>query len=67
MGAFVGSRRFFGIRPLKESSSIPTTRSGGALHRIREDVAERIDVIPVQFRVIVTRRPRPGCRRPRVR
>jgi transposase len=35
---------------------------GGALHRIGEDIAERLDVIPAQFRVIVTRRPRYGCR-----
>jgi transposase len=28
---------------------------GGAMHRIGEDVAERLDVIPAQFRVIVTR------------
>ena len=35
---------------------------GGAMHRIGEDVAERLDVIPAQFRVIVTRRPRYGCR-----
>jgi transposase len=35
---------------------------GGALHRIGEDVAERLDVIPAQFRVIVTRRPKYGCR-----
>jgi hypothetical protein len=31
---------------------------GGEMHRIGEDVAERLDVIPAQFRVIVTRRPR---------
>jgi transposase len=35
---------------------------GGAMHRIGEDVAERLDVTPAQFRVIVTRRPRYGCR-----
>ena len=35
---------------------------GGAMHRIGEDVAERLDVIPAQFRVIVTHRPRYGCR-----
>jgi transposase len=35
---------------------------GGAMHRIGEDVAERLDVIPAQFRVIITRRPRYGCR-----
>ncbi|XUR35666.1 Transposase IS66 [Rhizobium leguminosarum bv. trifolii] len=35
---------------------------GGCLHRIGEDVAERLDVIPAQFRVIVTRRPKYACR-----
>ena len=36
---------------------------GDALHAIGEDVSERIDVIPAQFRVIVTRRPKYACRR----
>lgn len=35
---------------------------GGALHQIGEDVAERLDVMPATFRVLVTRRPRYGCR-----
>jgi len=35
---------------------------GGCLHRIGEDTSERLDVIPAQFRVIVTRRPRFACR-----
>ena len=35
---------------------------GGALHVIGEDVAERLDVVPTTFRVLVTRRPRYGCR-----
>jgi transposase len=35
---------------------------GGCLHRIGEDVSERLDVIPAQFRVIVTRRPKYACR-----
>ena len=35
---------------------------GGCLHRIGEDVAERLDVVPAQFRVIVTRRPKYACR-----
>lgn len=35
---------------------------GGAMHRIGEDIAERLDAIPAQFRVIVTRRPKYGCR-----
>jgi len=35
---------------------------GGALHVIGEDRAERLDVIPAQFRVLVTRRPKYACR-----
>ncbi len=35
---------------------------GGALHQIGEDVAERLDVVPITVRVLVTRRPRYGCR-----
>lgn len=35
---------------------------GAALHQIGEDVAERLDVVPTTFRVLVTRRPRYGCR-----
>lgn len=35
---------------------------GGALHIIGEDVSERLDVVPASFRVLVTRRPRYGCR-----
>jgi transposase len=35
---------------------------GGCLHRIGEDVSERLDVVPAQFRVIVTCRPKYACR-----
>ncbi|EDP64457.1 probable insertion sequence transposase protein [alpha proteobacterium BAL199] len=35
---------------------------GEALQAIGEDVSERLDVIPAQFRVIVTRRPKYACR-----
>lgn len=35
---------------------------GGALHRIGEDVTERLDVVPARFRVLVVRRPRYACR-----
>jgi len=35
---------------------------GGDLHAIGEDVAERLDVVPASFRVLVTRRPRYACR-----
>ena len=34
----------------------------GALHRIGEDVAERLDVIPATFQALVIRRPKYGCR-----
>ena len=34
----------------------------GALHRIGEDVAERLDRVPAQFRVLVVRRPKYACR-----
>jgi transposase len=34
----------------------------GALHKIGEDVSERLDVIPAQFRVLVVRRPKYACR-----
>lgn len=30
----------------------------GTLHRIGEDVSERLDIVPAQFRVLVTRRPK---------
>lgn len=39
-----------------------TCACGGCLHCIGEDVCERLDVIPAQFRVIVTRRPKYACR-----
>ena len=35
---------------------------GNALHRIGEDVSERLDMIPARFKVIVTRRPKYACR-----
>ena len=35
---------------------------GAARHVIGEDVSERLDIIPAQFRVIVTRRPKYACR-----
>jgi transposase len=33
------------------------------LHRIGEDRSERLDMVPAQFRVFVTRRPKYACRR----
>jgi transposase len=46
-----------------EPESQACANCGGALHTIGEDVSERLDVIPAQFRVIVTRRPKYACRR----
>jgi transposase len=43
-----------------EDKTCPCCR--GALHQIGEDVSERLDVIPAQFRVLVTRRPKYACR-----
>jgi transposase len=34
----------------------------GQLHRIGEDLAERLDIVPAQFRVLVVRRPNYACR-----
>jgi transposase len=49
------------IEELIEPQSLICT-CGGCLHCIGEDVSERLDVIPAQFRVIVTRRPKYACR-----
>src|ERR1700687_5846929 len=35
----------------------------GELHRTGEDKSERLDIVPAQFRVLVTRRPKYACRR----
>ena len=35
---------------------------GKALHRLGEDTSERLDIVPAQFRVLVVRRPKYGCR-----
>ena len=34
----------------------------GQLHRIGEDVSERLDIVPAQFRVLVLHRPKYACR-----
>lgn len=39
-----------------------TCACGGCLHCIGEDMSERLDVVPGQFCVIVTLRPKYGCR-----
>ncbi len=44
---------------LVEASHLPARRE---LHAMGEDVSERLDIVPAQFRVIVTRRPKYACR-----
>jgi len=43
-----------------EDTNCPCCRS--PMHRIGEESSERLDVIPAQFRVIVTHRPKYACR-----
>jgi len=43
-----------------EDHSCPNCKN--ALHRIGEDVSERLDIVPAQFRVLVVRRPKYACR-----
>jgi transposase len=43
-----------------EDTSCPCCRA--AMHLIGEETSERLDVIPAQFRVVVTRRPKYACR-----
>lgn len=49
------------IEEVIEPASL-TCACGGCLHCIGEDVSERLDIVPAQFRVIVTRRPKYACR-----
>ena len=39
-----------------------TCACGSCLYCIGEDISERLGIVPVQFRVIVTRRPKYACR-----
>ncbi|MEJ1162039.1 IS66 family transposase [Prosthecomicrobium sp. N25] len=43
-----------------EDKTCPCCR--GPLHPMGEDTSERLDVVPAQFRVLVTRRPKYACR-----
>jgi transposase len=43
-----------------EHKACPCCR--GLLHKIGEDVSERLDIVPAQFRVLVVRRPKYSCR-----
>src|ERR671916_3514123 len=43
-----------------ESTACPCC--SGTMHRIGEDVSERLDIVPAQVRVLVVRRPKYACR-----
>lgn len=50
------------IQQLVDVASKICPGCSGQLHRIGEDVAERLDIVPAQFRVLVVRRPKYACR-----
>jgi transposase len=50
------------IETVVDVSSTVCPCCAGTLHRIGEDVSERLDIVPAQFRVLVVRRPKYACR-----
>jgi transposase len=50
------------IETLVDVASTICPGCSGPLHRIGDDVAERLDIVPAQFRVLVVRRPKYACR-----
>jgi transposase len=50
------------IETVIEVASTVCPGCSGTLHRIGEDVSERLDIVPAQFRVVVVRRPKYACR-----
>ena len=50
------------IEQVLEPDSTICPCCNGAMHPIGEDRSERLDVIPAQYRVLVTRRPKYACR-----
>jgi transposase len=51
------------IERVIEPESILCPCGCGEMTKIGEDVSERLDIVPAQLRVLVTRRPRYACRR----
>src|SRR5829696_5131278 len=50
------------IEAVVDVSSPMCSCCAGTLHRIGEDVSERLDIVPAQFRVLVVRRLKYACR-----
>ena len=51
------------VERIIEPASIQCPCGCGEMVKIGEDVSERLDMIPAQFRILVTRRPKYACRR----
>src|SRR6516162_1568804 len=47
---------------LHPTKTVPIPCCGSAMHVIGEDRSQRLDVIPAQYQVVVTRRPKYACR-----
>ena len=50
------------VEHVVEIESLVCPCCSGGLHRIGEDVSERLDIVPAQMRILVVRRPRYACR-----
>jgi transposase len=50
------------VEALVDVASTVCPCCSGPLHRIGEDVSERLDIVPAQVRVLVIRRPKYACR-----
>src|SRR4051795_10418015 len=50
------------VETLVDVASTVCPCCSGPLHRIGEDVSERLDIVPAQVRVVVIRRPKYACR-----
>lgn len=50
------------IETVVDVTSMACPCCAGTLHRIGEDVSERLDIVPAQFRVLIVRRPKYACR-----
>src|SRR3954451_10969082 len=50
------------VETLVDAESTICPCCSGPLHRIGEDVSERLDIVPAQVRVLVIRRPKYACR-----
>src|SRR5215208_2283833 len=50
------------VETLVDVASTMCPCCAGTLHRIGEDVSERLDIVPAQVRVLVIRRPKYACR-----